>query len=131
MQFKEHFVRRGVDGGRKAAQALKAAILKQCHGVDTEIEVIAKVCLNLAGLAKAMRADGSLDSESQLKDFTLGFTQAIASFDVIDIGGGRSDVKLEGTEARDSIHRRYSSRMLTCTLQRRLHGTLETTTANT
>jgi hypothetical protein len=117
VQFKEHFVKRGIEGGRKAAQVLKAAILKQCHGLATEIEVIAKVCVNLAGLAQAMRRDGSLESESQLKDFTLGFTQAIASFDSIDIGCGRSDVKIKGREERNSIHHSHNSlQMLTLRL---------------
>ncbi|KAJ9137005.1 CCCH zinc finger dna binding protein [Coniochaeta hoffmannii] len=93
--FKEHYVKRGIDGGRKAAQALKAAILKQCHGLATEIEVIAKVCVNLAGLAQAMQRDGSLDNESQLKDFAVGFTRAVASFDFIDVGSGSADVKIQ------------------------------------
>jgi len=105
-QFKEHYVKRGIDGGRKAAQALKAAILKQCHGLATEIEVIAKVCVNLAGLAQAMQRDGSLDNESQLKDFAVGFTRAVASFDFIDVGSGSADVKIQGRQQRDSIYRR-------------------------
>ncbi|KAH8906585.1 hypothetical protein BR93DRAFT_968175 [Coniochaeta sp. PMI_546] len=97
--FKEHFVRRGFEGGQKAALALKAAILKQCHGLATEIEVIAKVCVNLAGLAQAMRKDNSLDAEGDLKDFSLGFTQGIASFDFVDIGSGRSATKIKETTA--------------------------------
>jgi hypothetical protein len=98
-QFKEHLVKRGVEGGRKAAQALKAAIRKQCHGPATEIEVIARVYVNLTGLAQAMRRDGSLESESQLRDFTLGFTQGTPSFDFIDVGGlGHTDIKIQGRE---------------------------------
>lgn len=45
-----------------------------------------------------MRRDGCLDSESELKEFYLGFTQAKASFDFIDVGHGkeRADSKIKG-----------------------------------
>jgi hypothetical protein len=45
-----------------------------------------------------MRRDGCLDNETDLKDFTLGFTQAKASFDFIDVGHGkeRADSKIKG-----------------------------------
>jgi len=46
-----------------------------------------------------MRRDGSLETESILKDFSLGFTQGAASFDFVDIGYGkeRADHKIKGT----------------------------------
>jgi hypothetical protein len=114
VQFKEHFVRRGIEGGQKAAHALKAAILKQCHGLATEIEVIAKVCVNLTGLAQAMRKDTSLDRESDLKEFSLGFTQGIPSFDFVDIGSGRSVTKIKGRGKNGiPIHHHTNSRVLT------------------
>lgn len=45
-----------------------------------------------------MARDGCLDSMADLKDFTLGFTQARASFDFIDVGYGkeRADSKIKG-----------------------------------
>lgn len=134
-QFKEHFIRRGAEGGQKAAQALKAAILKQCHGLATEIEVIAKVYVNLAGLAQAMMRDGSLDGEGDLKDFSLGFTQRIASFDFIDIGSGRAATKIKGTERGGLEYLSITSRQFRDVnlrlTQTQPHGTLEITTANT
>lgn len=98
LQFKEAFTAQGIDGGKKAAYALRAAILEQCGSHAGEIEVVAKVYANLAGLCKAMRRDGSLASESDLKDFSLGFTQAKASFDFVDVGHGkeRADNKIKG-----------------------------------
>lgn len=53
---------------------------------------------NLSGLGKAMQRGGCLDTQSDLKDFTLGFTQAKASFDFIDVGYGkeRADSKIKG-----------------------------------
>ncbi|KAG7285475.1 hypothetical protein NEMBOFW57_010103 [Staphylotrichum longicolle] len=95
--FKESFIGKGVDGGKKAAYALRSAILEQCGSHANDIEVVAKVYANLAGLCKAMPGDGSLSSESDLKDFSLGFTQAKASFDFVDVGHGkeRADNKIK------------------------------------
>ncbi|KAB5585455.1 hypothetical protein GE09DRAFT_1166302 [Coniochaeta sp. 2T2.1] len=93
--FKDHFIRKGVEGGKKAALALKTAILKQCHGLATEIEVIGRVYVNLAGLTEAMRKSGSLEKESDLKNFSLGFTQGVSSFDFIDVGSDRPDAKIK------------------------------------
>ncbi|KAL2256218.1 hypothetical protein VTK26DRAFT_2010 [Humicola hyalothermophila] len=97
--FKEEFVRQGIEGGKKAAYALRAAILEQCGAHAKGVEVIAKIYANLAGLCKAMRRDGCLTNESDLKDFTLGFTQAKASFDFVDVGYGkeRADNKIRET----------------------------------
>ncbi|EAQ86938.1 hypothetical protein CHGG_08191 [Chaetomium globosum CBS 148.51] len=74
--FKETFIKQGVEGGKKAAYTLRAAILEQCGAHANSIEVISTVYANLAGLCKAMRNDGSLGPENDLKSFTLGFTQA-------------------------------------------------------
>ena len=97
-QFKQEYINKGIEGGKQAAYALRTAILKECHSLAGEIEVIARVVANLSGLAKAMRNDGSLDHESRLKDFTIGFSQGMASFDFIDIGFGkeRADTKIKG-----------------------------------
>jgi len=77
---------------------LRSAIAKECGDHADEVEVICRACVNLAGLARAMRRDGSLDQESDLKDFTLGFNQAKASFDFVDVGHGkeRADSKIKG-----------------------------------
>lgn len=46
-----------------------------------------------------MQRAGIIDNTSELKDFALGFTQAKASFDFIDVGYGkeRADSKIKGT----------------------------------
>lgn len=97
-QFKETFIKQGVEGGKKAAYTLRAAILEQCGAHANSIEVISTVYANLAGLCKAMRNDGSLGPENDLKSFTLGFTQAKVSFDFIDVGHGkdRAGNKIKG-----------------------------------
>ena len=74
-------------------------MLEHCCDLSEDTEVIAKVCANFAGLAKAMKRDGSLENPDDLRDFTLGFTQGKASFDFIDVGYGkeRADSKIKGT----------------------------------
>lgn len=53
---------------------------------------------NVSGLGKALQREGSLHSEATLRDFTLGFTQAKAAFDFVDVGYGkeRADSKIKG-----------------------------------
>ncbi|KAK4193999.1 hypothetical protein QBC40DRAFT_291545 [Triangularia verruculosa] len=95
--FKPELIQQGIAGGKKAAYALRSAILGQCGPHGNEIGVLAQVYLNLAGLSKAMRRDGCLENEGNLKDFTLGFTQAKATFDFVDVGHGkeRADNKIK------------------------------------
>ncbi|POS71389.1 hypothetical protein DHEL01_v210214 [Diaporthe helianthi] len=79
LKFKQEYINRGIEGGKQAAYALRTAILKECHALAGDIEVIARVVANLNGLTKAMRNDGSLDHEARLKDFTIGLSQGMAS----------------------------------------------------
>lgn len=97
-QFKSSYINQGIEGGKKAAYALRSAIARECGEHADEIEVVCNVYANLAGLSKAMKRDGSLELESDMKDFTLGFTQAKASFDFVDVGHGkeRADSKIKG-----------------------------------
>ena len=97
-QFQEEYVRQGIEGGKQAAYALRSAVAKACVDYDPDIEISAKVVANLAGLSKAMARDGTFFNSCNFKDFTLGFTQAKASFDFIDVGYGkeRADSKIRG-----------------------------------
>ncbi|EGR52856.1 uncharacterized protein TRIREDRAFT_74017 [Trichoderma reesei QM6a] len=94
--FRETYIKQGLEGGKRAAYALRTAVA-DLFGEDAEdMEIVAKVVANLSGLGKAMQRDGCLDNPSLLKDFALGFTQAKASFDYIDVGHGkeRADSKI-------------------------------------
>jgi hypothetical protein len=95
--FQEHWIRQGIEGGKKAAYALKAAVASQCGPQKDTVEVVAKVVANLTGLTGAMQRHGCISHPNELKDFTLGFTQAKASFDFIDVGKGkeRADSKIK------------------------------------
>jgi hypothetical protein len=97
-QFHEEYIRQGLEGGKKAANALRNAALEQCPNIPDDVEVIAKIFANVSGLAKAMKRVGVLDNPEDLREFTLGFTQGKASFDFIDVGHGkeRADSKIRG-----------------------------------
>lgn len=101
LQFQESLVSQGIDGGKKAANALRNAVLEKYTDLNEDVEIVAKVCANLSGLATAMKRDGSIDTLQILRDFTLGFTQGKASFDFIDVGYGkeRADSKIKGDAA--------------------------------
>jgi hypothetical protein len=64
-----------------------------------ETEIMAKVVVNFRGLNKAMLRDGCVSTEHDLRDFMLGFTQAKASFDFVDVGRGKERVafKIKGS----------------------------------
>ncbi len=88
----------GLEGGKKAAYELRAALAKACASTHPGIEIVAKVVANLGGLGKAMIRDGCMEQASDLREFALGFTQAQSSFDFIDVGYGkeRADAKIKG-----------------------------------
>lgn len=92
-------MKQGLEGGKRAANALRQAIAQQCREADNT-EIIAKIVANLNGLGKAMKRDGSVNNENDLKEFMQGFTQAKASFDFVDVGHGkeRADSKIKGEQ---------------------------------
>lgn len=86
--FKSEYVRQGAEGGRVAASTFRMLILEECGDHANEIHVMVKVFANLTSLAKALKAEGSIKNESDLRDFFVGFSQCISSFDFVDIGNG-------------------------------------------
>lgn len=102
LQFNEDYIRQGIEGGKKAANALRNAVLRQYSELPDNTEVIAKVVCNFQGLMKAMHRDGSLDKADDWKDFTIGFTQGKAAFDFVDVGYGkeRADAKIQGMSSQ-------------------------------
>ncbi|TQN73939.1 hypothetical protein CSHISOI_01494 [Colletotrichum shisoi] len=110
--FQENFIRQGIEGGKQAAYALRTAVAEYVGSQSGEVEIVAKVCANLSGLGRAMRRDGCLASESELKDFSLGFTQAKASFDFIDVGHGKERADSKIKEATRWHLRNYNCRQI-------------------
>ncbi|POR30922.1 Uncharacterized protein TPAR_08866 [Tolypocladium paradoxum] len=84
--FREHWIKLGFEGGKAAAEALRAAIAGVCGDRADDVEIVAKAVADVDGLAKALARDGSLDSPTDLRDFVAGFTHAHASFDFVDVG---------------------------------------------
>ncbi|KAJ0287069.1 hypothetical protein COL154_009205 [Colletotrichum chrysophilum] len=110
--FQETYIKQGIEGGKQAAYALRSAVAEYVGSQSGEVEIIAKVCANMSGLARAMRRDGCLDSESELKEFSLGFTQAKASFDFIDVGHGKERADSKIKEATRWHLRNYNCRQI-------------------
>jgi hypothetical protein len=90
-------MRQGAEGGSKAAYALRQAVYTQVQNPD-DTEIVARVVANLSGLAKALRRN-----ENDVKEFLLGFSQAAASFDFIDVGEAGAVSKITDT-ARFHLH---------------------------
>lgn len=99
LQFKDDYVRQGLDGGKKAAYALRQAVTAQYTNGSEDIEIVAKIVANLTGLSRAMKRDNAIDNENDLREFMVGFTQAMSSFDFVDVGYGkeRADSKIQDT----------------------------------
>ncbi|TGJ80695.1 hypothetical protein E0Z10_g8071 [Xylaria hypoxylon] len=87
-KFRQHFIKQGVEGGRRAALELNKAITADplIHVNGTEIFV--KINANLAGLNRALKRDGSVGTEDELQDFVGGFNQA-GFFDFVDVGSDK------------------------------------------
>ncbi|KAI6085100.1 hypothetical protein F4821DRAFT_241558 [Hypoxylon rubiginosum] len=110
--FKEHLVRQGVVGGRKAAEELRKAVTdKFSYDEDTAIEVVAEIVANVSGLSKAMKRDGCLDDESILYEFISGFNQAKVPFNFIDVGYSK-----EAADAKLLCSARFHLRNFNCKL---------------
>ncbi|OTA65084.1 hypothetical protein K449DRAFT_260572 [Hypoxylon sp. EC38] len=95
--FKEQYIKQGVEGGRKAAEDLRKAIVdKFSYSKETAVEISVKVVANVPGLSKAMKRDGCVETETILYAFISGFNQGKASFDFVDVGHGkeRTDAKI-------------------------------------
>ncbi|KAG5951774.1 hypothetical protein E4U53_002272, partial [Claviceps sorghi] len=105
MRFRDHWIKQGLEGGRKAALALRDAVKAQCGERAEGAEIITKVVANLGGVAKTLGRD-----LSDIKDFALGFTQAKAAFDFIDVGYGKGCASSKVKETIDWHINNYNCR---------------------
>ncbi|KAI0156502.1 hypothetical protein GGR57DRAFT_463599 [Xylariaceae sp. FL1272] len=96
--FRDHFIREGVEGGRRAANELRKAVIDQtCY--LSQVEIVVKIVANVANLNKNLRLSGSVYNDVDLPEFITGFNQGKASFDFVDIGYGkeRAESKIKET----------------------------------
>jgi hypothetical protein len=100
-QFQDQWITQGIEGGKRAAYTLRSAIAEICDDNGGDVEVMAKAVANINGLSRAMGREGTIQ-DGDMKEFALGFTQAKASFDFIDVGYGkeRADSKIKGENTK-------------------------------
>ncbi|EJP65539.1 CCCH zinc finger DNA binding protein [Beauveria bassiana ARSEF 2860] len=80
--FQDAWIRQGVEGGKKAANALRSSVARQWTDKSRDTQIVAKVVADWAGLARSFRG-------YDLRDFATGFTQGHVAFDFVDIGSGK------------------------------------------
>ncbi|OAA79178.1 CCCH zinc finger DNA binding protein [Akanthomyces lecanii RCEF 1005] len=101
--FQDAWIRHGVEGGKKAANALHSSVARQWTGKSQNMQIIAKVVANCAGLARALNSN-------DFRDFAAGFTQGNAAFDFVDVGNGKE--RRADSKIRDNI--RWHLQNLNC-----------------
>ncbi|KAI0426981.1 hypothetical protein F5Y09DRAFT_317374 [Xylaria sp. FL1042] len=83
--FRQHFIKQGAEGGRRAAVELHRAVVADPLTDVNGAQIFVKINANLAGLNKALKREGSVSTEDELRDFVRGFNQA-SFFDFVDVG---------------------------------------------
>ncbi|KAI3320608.1 C-x8-C-x5-C-x3-H type zinc finger protein-like protein [Xylariaceae sp. AK1471] len=96
--FRQHLIKQGTEGGRRAAIELHKAIATEPLVYANGAQIFVKVVANLGGLNRALKRDGSVDTENELQDFVMGFNEA-SFFDFVDVGAykERAIAKLKET----------------------------------
>ncbi|KAK6955608.1 hypothetical protein Daesc_003250 [Daldinia eschscholtzii] len=108
--FKDSFVRKGFEGGKKAANELIKAINEKFNSIETtSVTVFVTILANVSGLGKAMKRHGCLHDSNILHDFVMGFNQANVSTTFVDVG---SDKELADAKIQDSF--RFHLRNFNC-----------------
>jgi hypothetical protein len=105
LQFKEHFLKNGSEGGINAARELSDSVRELMHstmGIQAEqCRIMVRVYANVLGLSKALARAGLMGHEARsLSPFTSSFTRAQELFDFVDAAEKKegSDFKIRGNE---------------------------------
>lgn len=103
LQFKEHFLKAGSEGGVKAARELSDSVRELMHstmGMQADsCRIMVRVYANILGLSKALARAGMVGHEARsLSPFTSSFTRAQDLFDFVDAAEKKegSDFKIRG-----------------------------------
>lgn len=91
MQFKEHLVKAGSDGGITAARLLSDSIREQLQdrlgGQADQCRIMVRIYSNVLGLSKSLARIGLLGYEARsLSPFAASFTRSQDLFDYVDAG---------------------------------------------
>lgn len=105
LQFKEHFIRAGSEGGISAARELSDSIRELMHSTmgaqADQCRIMVRVYANMLGLSKALARIGLVGHEARsLSPFTSAFNRAQDLFDFVDAAEKKegSDFKIRGKE---------------------------------
>jgi hypothetical protein len=102
MIFHEHFLAKGEEGGRQAAQVLRQSAdmyaREQVPELPKDTRIVARMYANVRGLADACARAGLVESPKLIEEFARGFTRGDTLFDFVDVGPGkdRADEKVSG-----------------------------------
>ncbi|KAI0445684.1 hypothetical protein F4803DRAFT_547973 [Xylaria telfairii] len=86
--FRQHFIRQGAEGGRRAAIELHKAVAAEPFFQANGTEIFIKIIADVATLERALKRDGSVGTENEFQDFVRGFNQA-TFFDFVDVGANK------------------------------------------
>jgi hypothetical protein len=103
MIFHEHFLSKGEQGGRQAAQVLRSSTDLYAHeqipDLPHDVRVVTRMYADVEALADKCARAGLIASSSLIEDFVRGFTRGDTLFDFVDVGPGVGVVneKMSGT----------------------------------
>ncbi|PHH87904.1 hypothetical protein CDD83_8246 [Cordyceps sp. RAO-2017] len=93
--FRDRWTKQGVEGGRRAAQALQNAVAHHFHDKLGQTEIVVKVIVDLGRLFRSLRTDERPHSYADLRDFAAGFAQGQALFEFVDVGPGKDAARFK------------------------------------
>lgn len=101
LQFLDHFVQSGQQGGLEAARYLRNAVCEYVtmkFKLPSNIQIRIRVYANTKGLASAYSFNNILGSTDTLNMFVRGFNMGHPMCDFVDAGDGKecADSKLKG-----------------------------------
>ena len=101
--FRENFLNKGLEGGKRAADELYAGIVDYLKSINVNangLEIVVRAYASFSGLQVACTKKGLLRFDGHIRNFAQGFTQRRGLFDFVDVGPGkeRADTKIKGLD---------------------------------
>ncbi|KAI1845886.1 hypothetical protein JX265_011219 [Neoarthrinium moseri] len=95
-KFADHFIRNPLEGGPRAAQALRQAVrehvMSEYPELDNEdIPILIRVYANLNDLAKSLRFSNVIDRDEDMKIFAEQLTNSRTEVDFVNVGRGKEN----------------------------------------
>ncbi|KAL8665392.1 MAG: hypothetical protein Q9202_002285 [Teloschistes flavicans] len=90
--FRDVYLNKGEDGGRRAADELLGQIKKYLKELGLQAgstDVVVRAYANIHGLGRACVKSGGMEATTNLHQFASGFTGRQPLFDFVDVGDGK------------------------------------------